>query len=601
MNKDVIYIEPEDDITDILANIKSAKNKIVALVPPKKAGVLRSAVNFKLIAKTSRQAGKAVVLITSDESLLKLAENVKMPTARTLQSKPKLPSDMDTEEFGDEKKDDADENDNEEVTKEDDDPNDSNDDDVIEEEPKKIPVKKESSAKAAAASKRKEADLELDDDDFDDDEEEKKSAKKKANKNIPDFKKVRTPIIIAVIAILLIFGIGFWAFSIAPAAKISVKIKTIAQNFNESITFVTDETKAKPEDGIFFIEQKTLTKTAETEFVATGEVDKGTKATGSITVTRPAGTVISNESEAVFSIPAGTEFTNDGLTYVTSVGGSVNVDVNNSGQVNKHCTGGFFNQKCTYTLKSVISSGSISVVAKSNGEKYNIEAKNSGWSSSLSTSKAFNVSGTAMTGGTSKKVKVVSQKDVETAEAGLEGEGESDAREELASQFSNEYLLIEKSFTATSGKITASPSINEEVKDGIKPKVIKEIKYTIFAVKRDDLSKFIEAKTEIGDDTQTIYSTGVSSEDGEDNKVYIDSFKKEDNKYVGRLKTVVKTGPEVTEQMVSDKSLGKKIGEVQSLLKSIKGISEVKVDTSYFWVTSVPSDPNKVTFEITVE
>ena len=53
--------------------------------------------------------------------------------------------------------------------------------------------------------------------------------------------------------------------------------------------------------------------------------------------------------------------------------------------------------------------------------------------------------------------------------------------------------------------------------------------------------------------------------------------------------------------MISDKSLGKKIGEVQSLLKSIKGINEVKVDTSYFWVTSVPSDPNKVTFEITVE
>ena len=58
MNKDVIYIEPEDDITDILANIKDAKNKIIALVPPKKAGVLRSAVNFKLIAKTAAQATK---------------------------------------------------------------------------------------------------------------------------------------------------------------------------------------------------------------------------------------------------------------------------------------------------------------------------------------------------------------------------------------------------------------------------------------------------------------------------------------------------------------------------------------------------------------
>ena len=34
MNKDVIYIEPEDDITDIIAKIENSKEKIVALVPP---------------------------------------------------------------------------------------------------------------------------------------------------------------------------------------------------------------------------------------------------------------------------------------------------------------------------------------------------------------------------------------------------------------------------------------------------------------------------------------------------------------------------------------------------------------------------------------
>ena len=58
MNKDVIYIEPEHDITDILANIKGAKSKIVALVPPKKSTVLRSAVNFKLIAKAATKSEK---------------------------------------------------------------------------------------------------------------------------------------------------------------------------------------------------------------------------------------------------------------------------------------------------------------------------------------------------------------------------------------------------------------------------------------------------------------------------------------------------------------------------------------------------------------
>ena len=159
MNKDVIYIEPEDDITDILANIKNAKNKIVALVPPKKAGVLRSAVNFKLIAKTATQAKKTVVLISSDESLLKLADKAKMPTAKSLQSKPKLPTSDDAEEFGEEKDDDM---------IEDDAPADEKDDDVAEEEkadeePKKADAKKEDAKedkapkKVTAASSKKKA------------------------------------------------------------------------------------------------------------------------------------------------------------------------------------------------------------------------------------------------------------------------------------------------------------------------------------------------------------------------------------------------------------------------------------------------------------
>ena len=106
MNKDVIYIEPEQDITDILSNVKAAKHKIIALVPPKKAGVLRSAVNFKLIAKTARQHEKTVVLITTDESLQRLASTVKMPVAKSLQSKPQIPN-LDDEEATDDADDDV--------------------------------------------------------------------------------------------------------------------------------------------------------------------------------------------------------------------------------------------------------------------------------------------------------------------------------------------------------------------------------------------------------------------------------------------------------------------------------------------------------------
>ena len=91
MNKDVIYIEPEDDITDIIAKIEKSKEKIVALVPPKKAGVFRSIVNIKLISKAGASADKSVVLVTVDPSIVKLAAATKLPVSKNLQSAPEIP------------------------------------------------------------------------------------------------------------------------------------------------------------------------------------------------------------------------------------------------------------------------------------------------------------------------------------------------------------------------------------------------------------------------------------------------------------------------------------------------------------------------------
>ncbi len=91
-------------------------------------------------------------------------------------------------------------------------------------------------------------------------------------------------------------------------------------------------------------------------------------------------------------------------------------------------------------------------------------------------------------------------------------------------------------------------------------------------------------------DDQRIYSVG---------EPYFERFTSIEES--ARLKTVVKTGPTVTEETILDKSKGRKIGEVQSLLRSINGVSSVDIAPSYFWVRSVPNDPNKVTIELTVE
>lgn len=602
MNKDVIYIEPEDDITDILANIKDAKNKIIALVPPKKAGVLQSAVNFKLIAKTANQHEKTVVLITSDNSLLALADKVKMPTAKTLQSKPKLPNSDSAEEFGDkdeEEPDDAISDDDAEEPEEEEESVEEPHHKKTEKASKKDDAKKASAA--VVAKKAKDVDLELDADDVESDDDEKSSKKEKSDKKksikVPNFKKYRKFIILAVVLLVVFCGFGYWATAIAPRAKISVKVKTTAANFNQTVSFVTDETKSDPENGIFYAEKKDTTKKASADFEATGQVDKGTKASGTITVTRPKGDSVSAD-DLNFSIPANTTVTINGKQYMVTEGGSANATLADL----ETCGGTVFAPKVC--LKKDISSGKIAVVAKEVGEGYNIAAATSGISLSVSTNKKYTVTSSAMTGGTSKIVKVVSPEDVEKANNELTGETDKEAREELTSQFSSDYILISNSFAVENSGFTTSPSVNQEVGDGATPKIARETKYVIYAVKKDDINTYIRKVAEEkikGDKTQMVYSTGIATEEGEEDKAFFESYKNENGNMTAKLKSTTKTGPRITEDMVKEVSLGVKVGKVQSNLRSYNGVTEANVETSYFWVTSVPNDDNKVEIEITVE
>lgn len=591
MNKDVIYIEAEDDITDILAKIKNAKNKIVALVPPKKAGVLRSAVNFKLITKTATKAEKTVVLVSGDESLVRLASAANIPIAKTLQSKPRLPHADDAEEFGDDetKSDVIEAEEPEEASKKIEvkgDEAEADDEPKAKAGSKKATTKKEEAAekattKAVSAKKTKEED--------DDVIEEEKPSRKKSNQKVPNFKKYQKFIIAGVIAVLLLGGFVFWALVIAPAVKISVSISTTPGSISQKVTFTSVEGNDDVDNGILYVESKSITKTVEGNFEATGQVDKGTKASGTITVTRPKNDPVDcNEATSTFSIPSGTTVRIGGKEYVTTAGGSANAGddmIDSRGRGN--------NQTCW--LKDNISSGKIPVVAKEVGEAYNIGAATNG-TLGINTSKKYSVSSSEMTGGTSKIAKIVSDKDLADAEAGLDMSIDNDARDELTDEFGEDYLLISSSFSSDNGKVTTSPAVNEEVGDGVTPKIVKEVKFTIFAVKREDVDHYLKklAETELGgDDTQMVHDTGID-------KAFVDTFKDTGNgTYSGKLKSTYRTGPKITEEDVLNKVKGKRLGEVQTMIKSIKGVKEVKVKSSYFWVVSVPEDPNKISIELT--
>ncbi|MGH7241224.1 MAG: hypothetical protein ACREGB_02945, partial [Candidatus Saccharimonadales bacterium] len=91
-NKDTIYIDIDDEITTIIEKVRSSSEKIVAMVLPKRATVLQSIVNMKLLKRSAENAQKSLVLITSEAGLVPLAGTVGLYVARNLQSKPEIPS-----------------------------------------------------------------------------------------------------------------------------------------------------------------------------------------------------------------------------------------------------------------------------------------------------------------------------------------------------------------------------------------------------------------------------------------------------------------------------------------------------------------------------
>lgn len=613
MNKDVIYIEPEDDITSIIRKMNSSKNKLVALVPPKRIGVLRSAVNTRLIAKNAKQSGKTVVIVSTDPSLVKLSAAAGIPVADTLQSRPKLPDQI----LGTPAKEAI----PSEITIEEDktltiaeekSTDDAVDEVSAEEAETSKSAKTFSSAEAskntrtsepAEASKNakmsdfteeesspkkgprlaktKIVDDEINSVELEEDSGDKKDGKKK---KIPDLDRYKKWIITGSVAGVLLIAFVIWALIFAPAVKINVAVRTTANNFSENITLVTNTNSEKAEEGVFYIEKQTYEATNSVDFTATGEKEVGEKATGTINVA-----IYGVVQDEPVVMPAGTVFTNTstGLRY------ALNKDVTYSteNEDEDNCTTVLDKAKGRATYSCDLEAN-LSVTAEDIGDKYNLAAGNVNWTMSVSAN--AKMTNNALTGGTSETVKIVQQSDIDAAKAKLKSASEETDKAKLLAQFSKDMYIIEASYKVDEKEPTPSIKVGEEVKDGVTPKLSQVTTYSIYGVDTNKLSSFIKTKTaaSIASD-QKIYEVGSP---------FLENFRESDNStYAARLKSTTQTGPSVTEEEILEKSKGRKIGEVQSLLKSINGVSSVKIDKSFFWVNSVPDDPNKIEIELKVE
>ncbi len=539
--KHTIYIDVDDEITSIIDKVKSAPDKIVALVLPKRATVLQSIVNMKLLKKSAATAKKSIVLITSEAGLMPLAGAVGLHVAKTLQSKPEIPSPPDQTDT------------TEPVISEDEDE----------------PVIDKSKAVGTLAASKTDDDMEtieLDDAPEDDVKAETGSKKKKSaiGFKVPNFDKFRTRFFLGIGALILLLFAWFFAAVVMPKAVITISTDTSTVTSSISFNANTATQNLDVDKAQVPAVVKELKKTDTESISATGKKDNGEKATGTITAY--------NCTDDPVVAPAGTLFSNSGYSFSSNQAVTVPASDFTSGGICKKNA-----------------SASIAVTAVAGGTASNLSAGREYTSNFAST---LSGTGSAMTGGTTNLVTVVSQDDVDSAVARMKGRLDQDATNELKQQLQSEGLQsLDETRTIGSPVVKATPTVGEEATDVT---VTAETTYSVLGVRSDYLSQLIkkDVSAKIDTEKQSILDDGLSKA-----ALRLEARKSPTEAQL-TLQSIAIAGPELNEASIKDQIRGKKRGDAEKLIGNLPGVKDVTIEYKPFWVLSTPKAAKKIIITI---
>lgn len=539
MNKDVIYIDVEDDITAIIGKVKASKEKVVALVPPKRIGVLQSAVNLRLINRAATQAEKHLALVTNNHALATLAAAASIPVARNLQSKPELAEiPALAVDDGDDIIDGGDLPVGEHVR-----------------QTEETPDERRGAVMAAALAEAPKAG------------DTPARPRVKSSPKVPNFNTFRKKLFFIILGIALLVGFLVWAIFFAPRATVIISAKTTPSEINLPVSVSSSGATSYDEAALRASTQQE-SEEKSVEFTATGKKDAGEKATGTVE--------LSQQSLSSTQVAAGTKLrTSGGLVFV--VDDAVTIPASSTSG------SGCFPTACPGTATA-------SVTAAENGSKYNAADGNlRGAPSGVSASFTGPTSG-----GVTKMVTVVSQSDIQKAKQKIADEETDEIRERLAEKFTNNELVVMESFEVSYDDVDVSPAEGKEAETAT---LTTTVTYSLKGVSRDELRTFLEnhMKKELeGRDDQRVYDTG-------NEKATFENVSTTDKTLKANLVATAQIGPKIQDDDVKQEVKGKRYGDIQQSLEAIQGVDSVDVKFFPFWVSSVPDDTNRITVEFKLD
>lgn len=555
-DKDTIYIDIDDEITGIIDKLQASSGKVVALVLPKRASVFQSIVNMKLLKRAADASKKHLVLITTEAGLLPLAGAAGIHVAKSLTSKPEIPSAPlaidDHEEVAE---------DESEIEPE-----------ITTETAGDKPVGQLAGAAAAGPAARTGKDdvetLVLDDDDLPPESDEKPAPKTfeppKGKKNkglhIPNFERFRLLLALGVLVLILLIGGLVAAFTVLPKAEIIIDTNAVNVDSQLDLNLSTAAKTLSLEDNTIPAklqqQQKTYTQTAAT----TGQKNNGNKASGEILMSGKKCSL-----DPMNDVPAGTGLSSNGLTYITQDNTSFHPT-----QVKNGCV--------TYQADAA-----TAILAQTGGSNYNgANTFSVAGRSEISVSVSE-----AISGGTDDIVQTVNQNDINNAKAKISIDDPS-IKKDLQDQLKESgYYAIVATYSTGTPAVTTSANVGQVANNVT---VTEIVTYTMFGVKENDLKALIDndIKSQIDPDKQSILSEGLDKA-----KFSVSEPPSATGAKVG-LSTVATAGPDLDKEAIRRDAAGKKSGPIKDELKSRPGVKNVQVKLSPFWVSSVPKKLDKI-------
>lgn len=559
MDKDIIYIDVDDEITSVIEKVHSSKSRNVYLVLPKRATVFQSVVNMKLLRRKSEAADKRVILVTTETSLLPLAGSTGVLVSKTLSSNPEVPAPP---------------------------MNIQTNNDVDEDEPIQIestPKRDFANLKQRATLKRpigdldeesrglSEIDKQLGDIDIDDEKEstsrpsrkEKRELKKKDHSlKVPSFDRFKKFGFLAFIAVVILIIGGWYLLNVLPTATIT--ISTNAQNINSNINFSLSTTTSTLDATKNVLPAKLVTGTKSlTSTVATsGSANLGSKSETLNGIVFKISNCSTNKPPE--NIPSGWGVKQDTYTYIT-------------------------NQIMSWTFSSynsstgclTFTSNAVGVTAQTGGSSYN--ASNVTFSGTYN-GMTFSGNGTT-SGGTDNIVKVVSQQDITSASKNLTQNNQS-FKTDLNNQLSSQGLYpLNVTFQATSSNATPSVAIGSQA-DNVT--VTETVTYSEYGVNKSDLDTLLANAVKSQANGQSILDDGLSSAS------FALSNGTTDLTHLTIQATAI-VGPNIDVNKIKSEAIGQKSGVIQSSISNDQNITGVKVKFSPFYVSQAPGNASKIT------